>query len=144
MPVGSLAQTDVETADSDASIRALSETMKSEGVGSVVITDGDEPVGIVTDRQIALSIGEDGGDSLTAADVMTEDLVVVRQDAEDVDLADRFSDAEARRLPVVDDSGELVGIVTMDDMVSVIGEQLSEAADVIEAQSPDYSPEDDL
>lgn len=100
MSVGTLAQDDVVTADKEASLPELAREMESEQVGAIVITSDDEPVGIVTDREIALSVSDDGVD--------------------------------------------LVGIVTLDDLVSILGEQLAEVADVIEAQSPAYSPGDEL
>lgn len=144
MTVGKLAQEDVVTADRDTPVRSISDSMASEGVGAVVITEDDEPVGIVTDREIALSIGDGGVESRTAGEVMTDDLAVIREEAEEVELADRLNEADVRRLPVVDESGGLVGIVTLDDLVSILGEQLAEAAEVIETQSPAYSPEDEL
>lgn len=144
MSVGKLAQDDVVTADKDASLPELADAMESEGVGAIVVTSDDEPVGIVTDREIALSVSDDGVDSETAEDVMTEDIEYIRQDAESVELAGRLGEAKVRRLPVVDDSGDLVGIVTLDDLVSILGEQLAEVADVIEVQSPAYSPGDEL
>lgn len=118
--------------------------MESEQVGSIVVTEDGEPVGIVTDRAIALAVGDGDVESRTAEDVMAEDVATISQDEEAVNLASRLGDEHVRRLPVVDDGGELVGIVTLDDLVSTIGEQLDEVADVIEAQSPGYSPEEDL
>lgn len=144
MSVGTLAQDDVVTADKEASLPELAQAMESEQVGAIVITSDDEPVGIVTDREIALSVSDDGVDSRTAEDVMTEAIEHIREDAESVELADRLGEAKVRRLPVVDDSGDLVGIVTLDDLVSILGEQLAEVADVIETQSPAYSPGDEL
>lgn len=144
MPVGNLAQDDVVTADRDASIQDLAARMDEEHVGSIVIAEGDEPVGIVTDRTIALTIRDGDVDSQTAEEVMAEDITTIREDAEAVELASRLGDEQVRRLPVVDDNGQLVGMVTLDDLVATIGEQLDEVADVIEAQSPDYSPEENL
>lgn len=144
MPVGNLAQDDVVTAARDTSIQDLADTMESEQVGSIVVTEDDQPVGIVTDRAIALSISDGNVESRTAEDVMTEGVATIQQDAEAVKLAKRLGDENVRRLPVVDDNEEVVGIVTLDDLVSTIGEQLDEVADVIEAQSPGYSPEENL
>lgn len=144
MPVGNLAQDDVVTADRETPIQELAATMDEEQVGSIVIEDGDDPVGMVTDRTIALSISDGDADSQTAEEVMAEDVATIRSDAEAVELASRLGDEQVRRLPVVDDTGQLVGIVTLDDLVATIGEQLDEVADVIEAQSPGYSPGENL
>lgn len=145
MPIGNLAQDDVVTADRDTSITDIARTMDSEGVGAVVVTQEDEPIGIVTDRTLALSIGENGDvDSLTAGDIMAEDVATIQEDVEAVALASRLGEEHVRRLPVVNESDELVGIVTLDDLVSTVGEQLDEVADVIESQSPGYSAEEEL
>ena len=141
MSVSSLAQSDVVTAERDASLQDLATTLDEENVGAVVIVDGDEPVGVVTDRDIALAVS-DGGDvsDITASDVMPDDVVTLKADAESIELARTIGEAKVRRIPVVDDAGALEGLVTLDDLVATIGEQLDEVADVIEAQSPGYSP----
>lgn len=79
-------------------------------------------------------------DTMVAADIMTENPVTIRHDAADIDLPKRMAEAKVRRLPVVDEAHELVGVVTMDDVVAVTGEELKNVATVIEAQSPGYAP----
>lgn len=98
MPVGELGPDDVVTGDRDATLTDIAETLESENVGAVVVTEDDEPVGLVTDRDVALAVAHG------------------------------------------DDDGKLESIVTVDDLVGTVGEQLDEVADTIEAQSPDYSP----
>lgn len=140
MPVSSLA-VDAVSAPPDTSISDLAQTMEEEQIGDVIITEDDKPVGIVTDRDIALAYGRgEDLDSMDAEDLMTEDPVTIQEDAEDIELPKLMAEKEVRRIPVVDDDGRLVGIATLDDVVSVIGEELEDVADVIEAQSPGYSP----
>lgn len=140
MPAESLAQTDVVTAERDDSAADIAQKMDDEGVGAVVVVEDDEPVGVVTDRSLALAIPE-GVEDRTADDFVSGDVVTLERDAEDVEITSQMAEAKVRRLPVVDDDGSLYGIVTLDDVVSTAGEQLEEAASVIEAQSPDYSPD---
>ena len=140
MPVSSLA-VDAITAQPDTSVTDLAQTMEEEQVGDLIITEDDKPVGIVTDRDIALAYGRgEDLDSMDAEDILSRDPVTIQEDADDVELPKRMAEEKVRRLPVVDDDGRLVGIVTLDDVVSVIGEELEDVADVIDAQSPDYSP----
>lgn len=140
MPVRELAVEPV-TAERDTSIRDLTRTMEEEEIGDVIVVEGDEPVGIVTDRDVALAFGRgEDLESLTAEDLMSDDLVTIQADAEDIELPRTLSETRVRRLPVVDDDGTLVGIVTLDDLVATIGEEMEAVADVIEAQSPGYSP----
>lgn len=141
MPVGHLGPDDVVTEGRDATLGDVAETLGSEGVGAAVITEDDEPVGLVTDRDIALSVAD--GDDVAerpVEDAMTEDPVTLREDDEGIEIARTIGEHNVRRIPVVDDNGDLTGIVTQDDVVATVGEQLDEIADTIEAQSPEYSP----
>ena len=143
MPVKTLA-VEAVTAEKDTSIEDLAKTMEEEEVGDVIIVDGEKPVGIVTDRDVALAFGR-GEDlsSLTAADLMSEDPVTIDADAEADQLPKKLEEARVRRLPVVDGDGALVGIVTLDDVVATIGEEMGDIATVIEAQSPGYATSSD-
>lgn len=141
MPVGDLGPDEVVTADRDATLGDVAETLESENVGAVVVAEDDEPEGLVTDRDVALAVAH--GDDVTSRsveEVMTDEPTTVQEDAEAVELAETIGDSNARRIPIVDDSGELSGIATADDVVATIGEQLDEIADTIERQSPEYSP----
>lgn len=141
MPVGHLGPDDVVTADRDTRLEEVARKLKSENVGAVVIAENEEPVGIVTDRDIALTLAEsDDVGSLTAADVMTEDPVTIREDEEGIEIARTIDENDVRRIPFVDDDGNLTGIVTVDDVVATIGEQLDHVSNTIEVQSPEYSP----
>ena len=141
MPVSDLAQSDVVTATGDSSVEELASKMRDENVGAVVIVEDDKPVGIVTDRDIAMAIADGNVSDATADDLGQENPATVRGDAEAVELARTFGEERVRRLPVVDENESLVGIVTLDDMVATIGEMMECAADVIEAESPGYSPD---
>lgn len=140
MPVGHLA-VEAVTVSPDTDVRSLARTMDEDGIGDVVVTEHQKPVGIVTDRDVAVAYGRGADlDSMAAADLMTENPVTIRHDAEDVDLPRRMAEAKVRRLPVVDEEKDLVGVVTLDDVVAVTGEELKNVATVIEAQSPGYAP----
>ncbi|MFC6988019.1 CBS domain-containing protein [Haloplanus sp. GCM10025708] len=139
MSVSSLA-VDPITAPPEVPIGDVAELMSTEEVGDVVIVKDDRPVGIVTDRDIALAVAEHGDiTELAAADVMSEDPATVSADADPLALPEEMAEERVRRIPVVDD-GELVGIATLDDLVATVGEELEDVATVIEAQSPGYSP----
>lgn len=142
MPVESLA-VDVETARKDTPLRELARRMLDEELGDLVIAEDDRPVGIVTDRDIALAVAREHDlDALTATDVMTPDPVTIHRDATAVDLPATMAEGRVRRIPVVDDDGRLVGIATLDDVVATVGEMLKDVATVIEGQSREYEPEE--
>ncbi len=141
MPVGHLGPEEVVTESPDTTVAETVETMRSAEIGAIVVTENDEPVGLVTDRDIARSV-PDGNDlaDKPIEDVMTEDPVTLHEDEEAMKLSRTIDDHNVRRIPIVDDAGNLTGLVTLDDLVATIGEQLDNVAATIEAQSPEYAP----
>jgi CBS domain-containing protein len=126
----------VETAGPDATLEVVANTMAEKNVGSVVITAENRVVGIVTDRDVALTVGRgDDPATLTAADVMASEPLTLPSSAGVLELTERMADVEVRRIPVVDDSGIIVGIVTLDDVVRLLSAELANLAAVIEAES---------
>jgi CBS domain-containing protein len=141
MPVSNLA-VDVVTASRETAVKELARMMLEQELGDVVIAEDDRPVGIVTDRDIALAVARyDDLTELTAEDVMTADPVTIHEDATAIDLPATMAEGFVRRIPVVDDDGVLVGIATLDDVVATTGEMLKDVATVIEGQSREYTPE---
>ena len=139
MPIEDLARSDVVTADTDTPVAALATTMEDQEVGSIVITDGDTPVGIVTDRDLTVRVLGAGIDSAgqTAADVMTEDLCLIDRGAGFYEAADLMSEHGIRRLPV-QDGDSLVGIITADDLTELLADEQQKLAEVIRGQRPAY------
>lgn len=130
-------QEDVVTAEPDTPLPTIAAEMKTEDVGAVVIVEDDEPLGIVTDRKIALALGEmENLDEKTARDIMSDDMVAGPDNMSVYDAIKQLSDENIRRLPVIDEDGELVGIVTLDDIIVLLGKELQETAEIIKAQSP--------
>jgi CBS domain-containing protein len=141
MSIGKLGPQNVVTTSPDTDLEEVAETLAEENVGSIVVTEGDEPVGMITDRDAALAIhAHDDVGSVSVTDVMTDDPVTVHEDDDPVAISEAIRDNNVRRFPIVDDDGELAGIATLDDLVATIGEQLENVAGTIEAQSPEYSP----
>lgn len=134
MTLDRLARTDVVTVDVDDTVDDVVETMRTRNVGSVVVVDGDKPRGIVTDRDLVLYAMDDAG-SMTARNVMSEDLFTVDVDSDVFTVIDEMHERKVRRVPVLE-RGELVGIVTLDDFIRLLAAELDKLAAVIEAESP--------
>ena len=128
---------DVVTAERDTPVRTVVAKMAEDGVGSVVVVEDDRPIGIITDRKVALAleelpdIAQRTAEELLHGDVFTADPSMSIFDALQV-----MSDEGIRRLPIVDDNGALRGIVTLDDALVLLGGVVSEVAETVESQSP--------
>lgn len=140
MDIDTFPREDVVTADPDATVDDLAARMADEEVGSIVITDDDRPVGIVTDRNLTVEVLAAGADpaSVSAEDVMSEDPVTADADDEIFDVLTAMADAEVRRVPAVDENGEIAGIVTFDDFVALFAIELGKLGDIVGAESPPY------
>ena len=97
---------------------------RDEDCGAVPVLDDGKPVGLLTDRDVALALIENG-DTLThmaVADVMTRGIASVEPTASLDEVADRFVDKSVRRLLVIDDD-QLVGIIAWADIVGRISDR---------------------
>ena len=136
--VKELAESDVVTAEPDTPITDVIAKMAEEDVGSVIIVDDDRPVGILTDRKIALALR----DKEKITDLKTSDLIKDRElitattEVTALEAVEQLSEENIRRLPIVDEDGQLKGIVTLDDLLVMFGTALYKATEVIKAQSP--------
>ncbi|AZH25873.1 CBS domain-containing protein [Haloplanus aerogenes] len=139
MSLDDLMRTDVVTTAPETPVDKVAAVMRDENVGSVVVVADGTPVGLVTDRDIAVRVAAGGEDpsTLTAESAMTPDPVTVDDDTGVFDLCTTMCDHEVRRMPVTDD-GELVGIVTLDDLIVLLTAELGNLAGVIGAESPPY------
>lgn len=131
----------VVTAAPEQTVREIAELMRERNVGSVVLVDGQRPVGFVTDRDLALSVIADGrefGDHV--ADHASAPVITAEGQMQVEEAGELMVRHAIRRLVVVD--GErLAGIVTLDDLASRTGDaelasQLSSR--VTRAVMPDF------
>ena len=135
-----LATSGVVTAERETSLAECARLMRAEHVGSLVVVDESDgvrrPLGIVTDRDIvveAVALGLDT-DTLTAGDIMGSKLATVGEDEDLLAALARMREHGVRRLPVVDRSGRLAGILTIDNLLEAFSEQLEAAVGVVKAE----------
>ncbi|QRV17564.1 CBS domain-containing protein (plasmid) [Haloterrigena salifodinae] len=141
MSIGKLGPENVVTTSPDSNLEEATQTLENENVGAIVVTEDDEPIGMLTDRDAALAIHDhDDVGSLSVEEIMTEDPTTIHADDDPLAISEAIKEHNVRRFPIVDDDGELAGIATLDDLIATIGEELDNVAETIEAQSPDYSP----
>ncbi len=138
--IGELCSRVVTIADRETSLTEAAELMRAHHVGSLVIVDetseGRIPVGMLTDRDIVVAVvaGHADPGTLNAGEVMTADPVTVREDASVFDALQLMRRRGVRRVPVVSAAGILVGIVTVDDLLEVVAEQLNDIVRAIASE----------
>lgn len=131
-----------ETAQVTDSIRDVASVMRDINVGFMPILDGDLLVGCVTDRDITIRAIAEGldVDNTSIGEIMSTDLQVISPDA-DIDEAEKLMEQfQIRRLPVVDESNVLVGVVSLGD-IAVRARDLEKVGEVLEEISEPSRPE---
>ncbi|MGA7540552.1 MAG: CBS domain-containing protein [Steroidobacteraceae bacterium] len=131
MNVGSICSRRVITASPQLDIQAAAELMREEHVGFLVVVPQQPrgpqpPLGVLTDRDIVVSVVAKRADpgALKVGDVMSMQPVVVAE-SEAVDLALRtMRRAGVRRLPVVNARGEIVGVLSIDDLLEFVAREM--------------------
>ena len=137
MNVRDIASVDVVTVGIDDTVRAAAVRMRDARVGSVVVLDGrGDPAGIVTDRDLVVYVCDPDRDpdTTTVNDVMAREVVSVGPGASVFEAAAAMAEAGVRRVPVLAD-GDLVGIVTLDDLLPAFADGIADLAAVVEAES---------
>jgi CBS domain-containing protein len=131
----------VVTAEGADSLQRVGELMRDRNVGSVVICDGGRPVGVITDRDLALAVVADRIDATSSAGEHASRPIVTGQVEMDLEEAVALMiQHRIRRLPVIEGDA-LVGIVTIDDLAVRAGD-LHQAqqitAEVAKAALPEF------
>lgn len=137
---------DPVTCDPSDTVGQVARLMKERGVGSVVVAGDGRPLGIVTDRDIVLGVVAAGRDPAIArvADVMTSNPILARLDEDLLSITERFSENGIRRLPVVDDGGRLVGLISFDDTLRAYALAMRNVGHSVVAQQRDEARARDL
>jgi len=125
---------DVVTVTSDATIGQLVQTLADHRIGAVVVVDDGAITGIISERDVvrALPRGDTGLLDAPVSSLMTSDVVTCTPDDEVSALAASMTEHRFRHLPVVRD-GELVGIVSIGDIVKFRLDELQQERDQLES-----------
>jgi CBS domain-containing protein len=128
--VGEFMTTRLVTMDGTDTLTAAAQEMRDSAIGDVIVTNGDDVLGIVTDRDITVRGVAENMDVDTAMlnQIVTQDVVTVTQYDDAVAAADLMRTYGVRRLPVIED-GRLIGLVSLGDL-AVEREPQSVLADI--------------
>lgn len=121
--------------DGDRTVRQAARMMEEHGVGSLVVLDGEDVAGIVTDRDLvrrAMAKGLD--DSARIDGVMSMPPVTIDADRDLHDAFQVFREHSLRRLIVLD-AGRFLGVLTVDDLMIDLSDHLSDLARPVAAEA---------
>ena len=129
-----------QTVRSADTLQSAARLMDELNVGVLPVVDEGELLGVVTDRDIVIRSTSAGQDPTTArvSDAMTTDARTLTEDASVDEAVEIMEEHQLRRVPVVDGSGRLVGIVSLGDLAAA---GTPEAADALEAVSTPAEPD---
>lgn len=137
MAIGEICSREVVFARRDESVAAAARLMRERHVGCLVVADEENgkrvPVGMLTDRDIAVTVVAPGLDAqaILVGDVMSAELLSVKEDAGIAETVELMRVRGIRRLPVTDGNGALIGLIAADDIVSLLAEEIAGIAGMI-------------
>ena len=139
MKAGDICNREVIVTRPEAPVVEAARLMRTHHVGDlVVVRDGGNehvPIGILTDRDIALCVDRlIQRPQMKVADVMSVELVTADEHEELHDVLKKMQLGGIRRMPVVDRLGILAGILTLDDVIELLSEELTDLVKLVAAE----------
>lgn len=133
--LGKICTKPVVTASAQMTVEQAARAMRSRNVGALVVVNAGRPVGMLTDRDVAVEVVATGmdPDAVRVGDVMHKKPVTIREDLGIFDAAKVFARTGVRRLPVVTKAGVLVGVIAVDDLIMLLGNELGHVAGALSA-----------
>jgi CBS domain-containing protein len=137
MAVGEICNRVVVVAGKSASVVEAAQLMRAHHVGDLVVVEErsgrNYPAGIVTDRDIVVEVVAAGvnPEALKVGDIMGPEVATLRESEGLFEALRYMRDKGVRRMPVVGGAGELVGILTMDDVLALLAEEMTELAKLV-------------
>ena len=138
--IGEYCNREVVTATRNMSIPEAAQLMRQHHVGDLVVVDETNgkriPVGIITDRDMVIEMIAKSVDlnDFCVGDIMSSQLVSVQNSETVLDTIQVMCAKGVRRIPVVNLKGELEGIMTADDMLGILAEEMSELARIPQSE----------
>ena len=144
MSLGNMCRTNVVSVKPGTKVDEVARLMEEKNIGSVVvqnvIVSGEkETFGIVTDRDIALRVVCKNLDAAKTPidDVMTQNFVLTLSESLGLfEALEQVRRSAVRRFPIVDVDGNLKGIITLDDIITLLGKEMADVASIIENEGP--------
>ena len=137
MKIGEICTRIVTFATKDMPLVEAAKLMRQHHVGSLIVVEeqqrGRVPVGMLTDRDIVVEVLAPGLDykNLSVGEIMSSQLITARESDDMLGVLRVMRQKGIRRIPVLTESGTLAGIVTLDDLLEILAEQMDDLVDAI-------------
>jgi CBS domain-containing protein len=139
MSIGRICVREVETVEPNETVYLAARRMLQRAVGSlVVVSDANQPIGILTDRDLVervLAKGRSPVDTLVQ-DVMSTGLKTITEDGAIESALALMRSGRFRRVPVVDDGGRLVGLISLDDVLMLRATEFTQIGRLLQQETP--------
>jgi CBS domain-containing protein len=139
MSAGTICRRDVCVAELSDSVRSAAQRMRDHDVGTVVVRDErGRPAGVLTDRDIALRVVAEDRDPVATpvVEVMTVVPKCVREEATVESVLALMRAVGCRRIPVIGRDDELVGLISLDDVLELLAEEFGTIGRLVRAEPP--------
>jgi CBS domain-containing protein len=137
MKIGEICTRIVTFATKDMPLVDAAKLMRQHHVGSLIVVEeesrGRVPVGMLTDRDIVVEVLAPGLDykNLSVGEIMSSQLITARESDDMLGVLRVMRQRGIRRMPVITEAGTLAGIVTLDDLLEILAEQMDDLVDAI-------------
>jgi CBS domain-containing protein len=142
MSVGRICVREVDTAAPGETVYVVAQRMHQRGVGClVVVNDSSEPVGMITDRDLVSRVLSKASDPMQTkvCDVMTREPKWISEESPIESALALMRSGGFRRLPVINRTRKLVGLVSLDDILMLLAEEFIQVGNVLQRETPRYA-----
>lgn len=121
IPVNKIMATDIHEIEASETMASAAEHLKDLNIGALMVTDGNKYVGIVSERDFVYKVAAEKRDpnNTNVSDVMTTDVTYGHVDDSVHDCYELMAEHEFRHLPIKDDEGDVVGLVSIRSIFNV-------------------------
>jgi CBS domain-containing protein len=140
MRIGEICTTQPVSCTRDETVQGAALLMRKHHVGDLIVVDQPDgervPVGIVTDRDIVVSVIALALDpsSLLVGDIMSDDLLIAKEEDDVYETIEKMRLRGIRRVPVVAQAGSLTGVVCVDDLLEFLADEMGELSRIALSQ----------
>lgn len=137
MTISEICNREVIVIQRDKTVLEAAKLMRQFHVGTVIVVDNCDdclvPVGIITDRDLVVEVLATELDEtvITVGDIMAPEVFTVKESTDTFEAIQFMRRKTIRRLPIVNEAGELVGILTLDDVLELLSEELLNLAKLV-------------